>query len=110
LDRSIKDASAELKEIKAELIAAGAGEHEGTDGARALVVLPAAKISPADTAIAHLHEKLEPKVFAKLFTKIVEFKPVKDFRAIAGALLSAKEAAKVVELCETESAAQVRFS
>lgn len=110
LDQQIKEAAEELKKIKATLIASGAGEHEGTDGARALVILPSPSIKPSEDQIADARRLLTTKQFGKLFVETVLVTPVKAFREVAAALLDETKARELVELCEKEGSPQVRFS
>lgn len=111
LDLEIKAKTDELKKIKQRLIAAGAGEHEGTDGAKALVIFPSPKIAPAEENLGKVEKLIGPKRFTKLFDQVVSFRPVKAFREVLHALATdTTQEADVLALCESESAAQVRFS
>lgn len=110
LDQQIKEASEELKKIKGELIAAGAGEHEGTDGAKALVIFPSPSIKPGVDDVTEARRLLTPKQFGKLFIETVTVTAVKAFREVAAAVLEEKKAREVIELCEKDGSPQVRFS
>jgi hypothetical protein len=110
LNAELKEKAEELNEIKAALIAAGAGEHLGTDGSKALVIYPAPAIKPDDVAIAAVKRKVGPKRFAKLFVETLIVSPVKAFREVANAILDTEDAEGVIRLCEKESSPQVRFS
>ncbi len=109
LDAMIKDAGKRLAAIKGELIKAGAGEHFGSAGERALVIeagpaLTALKAEDLETA-----KTIAGKDFAKLVEKSVSYKPKKSARELAEALLG-KAAAKFVSLIERPGVVQVRFS
>lgn len=110
LDAQVKLANEELKKIKAQLVLAGAGEHEGTDGAKALVSFPSPSIKPDEEAIAEVRRLVTPKQFEKLFTETVVLAPVKAFREVAAAIVKAEVLVDVIAACEKESSPQVRFS
>jgi len=110
LDLQIKAASEELKEIKSRFIQAGAGEYEGTDGAKALVIFPKPSIKPDETAIAKIKRIVSPSKFAKLFVETVILTPVKEFRGAVLALFDEERASEIITLCEKEGSPQVRFS
>jgi|GEM_PF-4238153 hypothetical protein len=48
--------------------------------------------------------------FAKLFTKVVRFDPVKSFRDVAAAVLTPAKAKKLVGMCEVAGAPRVKFT
>lgn len=110
LDRNIKAQSEELRGIKEKLIAAGAGDHAGTDGAMAKVTLPGPTLKPSVQAVETVRARLGSLYFARVFTPTVVHKPVKGFREIITALLGAAPAAELIAACEEPSAPQVRFS
>lgn len=110
LDSLIKESSEELKNIKARLIAAGAGKHEGTDGAQALVIFPAPSIKGDEETARAVRRLVGPTKYAKLFLESVVFTPVKAFREVASALLAPDVAEEAIKLCEREGSPQVRFS
>lgn len=110
LNAQIAEASDELKKIKARLIQAGAGEHEGTDGAKALVIFPSPSIKPDEDAIRNVKRLAGPKKFAKLFLETIVLTPVKAFREVAAALLDPDIADECIQACEKDGSPQVRFS
>ena len=110
LNAQAAEISDELKKIKARLIAAGAGEHEGTDGAKALVIFPSPSIKPDEDAVRLVKRLSGPKKFAKLFVETVLLTPVKAFREVAAALLDADIAEECIAACEKDGSPQVRFS
>ena len=111
LDAEIKAKTEELKKIKAACVAAGAGEHIGTDGAKALVIFPSPSIKPDEEAIGFVKKVVSPKIFGKLFVEVTTWTPVKAFREVLAAVVeSADKREEIIDACEKESAAQVRFS
>lgn len=98
-----------LKEICAHLVEQGAGEYEGGDGSKAVVVCPSPKLKVDSKRLEEL-QKLAGESFAKLFDKVVSFKPAKGFREVAAAVLTPARARKIVEACEEESSPYVKIS
>lgn len=110
LDLRIKADQTRLKDIKAELCKLAPGEYLGGSGRRALVVQPSPGIKPPDEAIATVREMIgDEAVFKKLFERVNTWKAVKAFREVAIALMGAKKAPKVIELCEVEAEPYVLF-
>lgn len=110
LDLEIKQKTVELKTIKTRLIDAGAGEHLGTGGAKAQVILPAPSLSPDAAAIEEVKRLVGAKRIPKLFSAAMVLTPVKAFREVALALLGEQLAPKVIAACEKETAPRVLFS
>lgn len=106
LDERIKADSARLREIKAALVAAGPGDYQGAEGARAAVIDVGSSIKLVDLDAARL---LAGDAFGKLFDRITSHRPVKAFREVAAALLPKAKARRLIEACEVENAPQVRF-
>lgn len=101
----IKDLSAELKEIEAELIEVGGGED--ADGRKATVIEASSTLSaPEDIEDA---KTIAGEHFGKLFELVKTHKPVKSFREVAAALLGRK-AGKLIALCEKPKAAWLKWS
>ena len=110
LDRQAKLIGEELKTIKGKLIAAGAGKHDGTDGASASVTFPAATLKPDAAAVQKVRDVVGEVYFPRLFTETVNHKAVKGFREILRVLLPDQRGADLIAACEEPSAPQVRFS
>lgn len=96
LKAQIKDLTAELKEIEAQLLEAGGGEDP--EGRKALVIESKPTVgTPEDITQA---QAIAGDCFGKLFEKTIVYKPVKSFADVAKALLPKAKAAKLVALCE----------
>ena len=127
LDRELSEKGDQLKELKSQLVEAarknakqftttdGGGcrwTATGDDGSVARVNFPAptlkAKIDGEGKAIEKIKE-VAGRLFTRLFTPAVSFKPVADFREEVLALLPKTEATKLIKLCQTESAPRVSF-
>lgn len=103
----IKDLTAELKGIEAELLEAGGGED--ADGRKATVIEATTTLAePEDIEAAKALAGDE--AFKKLFEKSTSHKPVKSFREIAQALLTPAKARKLIELCEKPKAAWLKWA
>lgn len=111
LDAEIKTQTEELKKIKAMLVAAGAGEHLGTDGSKALVIYPSPSIKPDEEALGFVKKNVSPKIFGKLFVEVTTWAPVKAFREVLAALVESEDKrGEIIAACEKEGSPQVRFS
>jgi hypothetical protein len=125
LDRSIKGLQDRLKELKAKLVAAAAGENRDFTASNGEVVhvsfpdpglirggfwfLEGQAVIMDDKEVVKLGpvKKLAGDHFDKLFAPF--WKPAKAFREIARVLLSSVRADKLITLLETESSPRVTF-
>lgn len=108
--RASEDFAQLQQDCAAELIRrCGPGEQSG-DGCKALIVHPAPAVKPDAGTIAALKTSLPQDKFGKLFERLVVFKPVKAFRAVAAAILTPAAAAKLFARVEVESKPYVKFS
>lgn len=111
LKGEINERTTELKEIEAQLIEKhGAGSLQGAGAAQCTVIIPNAGIKPDAAAIEACQSVAGAAAFKKLFEKVVTFKPVASFGAVAAALLSPAKAAKVIGLCEKSSSPFVKWA
>lgn len=125
LDRTIKDLTDRLKELKAEFVLAAAGKDldiQATDGNVVHVCFPDPSLIRGgffflgDQAVI-IQDKKQVKLgpirdlagehFGKLFAQF--YKPAKAFRELTRVLLPEKRAEKLIELCEEESSPRVTF-
>lgn len=127
LDRQIQEHAARLKEIK-DLLATeaetraeeaqatdGGGTSltfEGADGCIARVTTTGRKLKSSIKAEGRDIEKVRAaagRFFEKLFSPVLAYRPVENFRAEAPALLGNPEGRKLVKLCETAGTTSVSF-
>lgn len=109
LHSAIADSKTKLDEISKELIRRKEGEVIGEGGERVLVIFPANTIKPDKAAVDKARDLLG-ELFGKLFERVVIYKPRKDFRARAAALLTPARHEKVISAVEVQSSAYVRYS
>lgn len=128
-----------ITQLKQDLIACGAGDYLGSKGGKATVITPASSLAINDAAldeaqtnlesvhfkklfekhegwvmredaIDYARENLEPAHFKKLFEKVTSYTLVKGFRDIAGALLTAAKASRLIKLFEKPNSAYVKIT
>jgi hypothetical protein len=114
LDTFIKTKVLELAELKAKLVKAAEielGEEEtGTiDFGHARVIFPKAAIKPPAPERLPSVRKVCGALFAKLFSREVIYKPVKNFRDAAKAALTEARAERVIDLIAEASSPKVDF-
>ena len=127
LHREIAEKTEQLKALKASLVqhaktndAALAPTEtggkrftvKGSDGCIARVSFPAAALASeieAQGEVAQQAHTLAGDHFRRLFTTVKSYQLVENFRAEVAARLSARKAAALVALCESESAPRVSF-
>lgn len=110
LDSIIKESSDELKQLKATILAAGEGEHEGADGSKAIVIFPAPSIKPTADGLRECKRLLTTTQWAKLFVEESSWTPTKAFREVAAALVKPDVLLDLLVACEREGTPQVRLS
>ena len=106
---AISDSEKRLAEINKELIARGAADITTDNGEIVHVIFPSKSIKPGKDAIARARQ-ICGALFTKLFDRFVVYKPRKDFRAIAAAVLTPARHDKLIQACEVESTPYVRYS
>lgn len=106
LKGSIATAVGELDQINAQLLTLGAGDYRGPEGQRALVIAPGPSVQPpqSKTMLDEIKAIIaDDNNFKKLFYFIGGYKPRKEFRALARAILTPGRADKVLALLEKPS-------
>ncbi len=106
---AISDSEKQLDAINAELIKRGAADLTTDNGEIVHVIFPSKSIKPGKDAIARAR-KICGALFSKLFDRFVVFKPRKDFRSIAAAVLTPAKHDKLIAACEVDSTPYVRYS
>lgn len=127
LDRNIAEGQERLKEIKAPLAleaesrseeatpTEGGGtsiEFAGRDGCIARVTTAGATLKASIKGEGRDIEKVRAVAgqrFERLFSPVLSYKPVENFREEAAALLGPKTAASLVKLCTTAGKVTVSF-
>lgn len=99
-----------LEEIEAQLIELGAGDYTGEGDTACKVIQPSPGIKVADGDIEPAREICGDEAFKKLFDRLVSYKPVKAFREVAEALLTAGKVKKLVALVEKPASPYVKWS
>jgi hypothetical protein len=111
LDAEIRLHERRLKAIREQLAKSlPAGDYVGRDGTAAKVVCPGPAIKPDPAAIGQIRSAIDDANFKILFFHVAQWKPVKDIRAKAEALLSPGQHRKFLELAEVPSNPYVIFS
>ena len=99
-------ATQELEQVTMAILALGAGEYHGPEGQRALVIAPGPSVQPPQSKAMLDEIKAiidDDKAFKGLFYFTGGYKPRKNFRSLAAALLTPTRAQKVLSLLERPS-------
>jgi len=110
LKATIKEATARLKEIEAEILPLGAGKYEGATGTACQVICASPAIKPGKDAIEAVKAVVGEEHFKTIFDRVVNFQPCKGFRDVVAALLTPAKATKVFALCEAPSTPYVKWA
>lgn len=126
LDRLISETEEQLKGIKAQLVVEATSRSEehiltegkgsswvatGLDGCICRVTFPAPSLKSKVDGEGKPIEKIKAaagKLFARLFSPSVVYRPVPNFRSEAESLLG-RDAKKLIKLVESESTPKVSF-